>query len=247
MTKMIRTFIVDDEFHAREVLKYLITRYCPNLDICGEADSTDNAIAAIQQLRPDLVFLDVDLGAGNAFELLDAFPNPGFKVIFTTAHENFAVKAFQYRVLYYLLKPIDAQELVKITNELKPLNSEAKMLELVKKIPDAGAQGVLSLPTTQGVVLLRLDEIAYIHAEDRYVYVFIDSGEKIFISQSLKAIELHLPPDSFLKPHQSYIVRLDAVRKIQKTSDGLYLVLKNKTLVPISRRNKDAVLRMFGL
>ncbi len=243
---MFRTLVIDDEFSAREVLKGLIERFCPSLAVCGEADSADAAIVAIRQLQPDLVFLDIDLGQGNAFEVLDAFQNPDFKVIITTAHDDFAIKAFRYRVYHYLLKPIDAQELTMVANELNDAASSVFPEQELDKV-DASQQKILKLPTTHGIVILQLDEICYIQAEDRYAYVFINSGEKIFISQSLKAIASELPDDTFLKPHQSYIVRLDFIRKLQKTPEGLSLLLKDKTVVPVSRRNKEVVLQMLGM
>lgn len=241
-----KTLIIDDEPDAREVLRAMIGRFCPYLEICGEADSVVGGLASIQNLQPALVFLDVDLHPGTGFDILDAFPNPDFKTVFTTAHEDFALKAYQYRAFHYLLKPIDPQDLIKITSELRQMeafehNSEPELQSLSRN-----AQGNLRLPTLQGISFVHPNEISYAYAEDKYTQLVLLSGEKIFVSHSLKELESLLPKAEFIRPHQSYIVRIEAIRKIQKELGGLSLLLKNKVEIPISRRNKELVLRIIG-
>lgn len=239
-----KTLIVDDEPDAREVLRAMITRYCPYLEICGEADSVVGALESIQHQQPALVFLDVDLHPGTGFDILDAFPNPNFKTVFTTAHDDFALKAYQYRAMHYLLKPIDPKDLIQVTKEMiaEYDKSEYELNQLGRN-----PQGKLMLPTLQGVMLIQADEISYAYTDEKYTQVVLTSGEKIFVSHSLKELELLLPEAEFLRPHQSYVVRTDMVRKIQKQLGGLSLVLKDKSEIPVSRRNKDFVLRVLGI
>ena len=242
-----QTLIIDDEPDARDVLRALIGRFCPNIEICGEADSVIGALEAIQQMKPSLVFLDVDLHPGTGFDILDVFPNPNFKVVFTTAHDDFALKAFKYRALHYLLKPVDPYDLVQVTNEIHKSAPLVPPDELLLQSPSHTPQGKLLLPTIQGVSVVQADEIMYIAADEKYTQVVLVSGEKIFVSHSLKEVEALLPESEFLRSHQSYIVRTDAIRKIQKNLGGLSLLLKDKTEIPISRRNKDVVLRVLGI
>jgi len=238
--KYTKTLIIDDEPDAREVLRAMIRRFCPYLEICGEADSVAGGLASIQQLKPALVFLDVDLHPGTGFDILDAFPHADFKTVFTTAHDDFALKAYKYRAFHYLLKPIDPQDLIQVTGELQQTVSPMYSLH-------RNAQGHLLLPTLQGISIVQPTEINYAQADDKYTQLMLLSGEKIFVSHSLKELELLLPEDEFLRPHQSYIVRIDAIRKIQKNFGGLSLLLKNKVEIPVSRRNKEAVLRIMGI
>ena len=242
-----RTLIIDDEPDARAVLRALIGRFCPYLEICGEADSVVGGLESIQRQRPSLVFLDVDLHPGTGFDILDAFPNPDFKVVFTTAHDDFALKAYKYRALQYLLKPIDPQDLIQITNEIHHAVSFTQEHELPMPPLNRSPHGNLLLPTLQGVCVVQPEEICYAYADEKYTQVMLFSGEKIFVSHSLKDVESLLPESEFLRPHQSYIVRIDAIRKIQKTQGGLSLLLKDKTEIPVSRRNKEAVLRIIGI
>ncbi|MBC7775116.1 MAG: response regulator transcription factor [Phycisphaerae bacterium] len=240
-----KTLIIDDEPDAREVLRTMIGRFCPQLEICGEADSVVAALESIQRQRPELVFLDVDLHPGTGFDILDAFPNPDFKTVFTTAHDDFALKAYKYRAFHYLLKPIDPQDLIQVTKEINNAVTFKPEYELpsLSRTP----QGKLLLPTLQGVMLVQTDEISYAYADEKYTQVVLSSGEKIFVSHSLKEVESLLPEGEFLRPHQSYVVRIEAIRKIHKGLGSLLLLLKDKTEIPVSRRNKDAVLRIMGI
>ncbi|MBK9335761.1 MAG: response regulator transcription factor [Lewinellaceae bacterium] len=236
--------IIDDEPDARGVLSRLLERFCPHITVCAEADSVTNGLAAIQQHRPAVVFLDVDLREGNGFDILDAYPRPDFKVVFITAHNDFALQAYKYRAFHYLLKPIDLQDLIAVTNELEATNGlEDAML---RDMPKSTTNGKIILPTLQGLAVISPNEISYVFSDDGYASVVLESGEKIFVSRTLREIMDVLPEAAFFRPHQSYLVRLDAVCKVHK-GDGLVLVLRDKTPIPVSRRNREEVLRALGL
>jgi len=230
--------IVDDEPDARSALRRLIERFCPQIEVVAEADSVIEALAAIQQHGPAVVFLDVDLRHGNGFDILDAYPHAGFRVVFITAHENFALRAIRYRAFHYLLKPIDPQELVVVANEL------AAAPRPDAHSPALSADGKILLPTMHGAVLVSPDEISHAYSDEGYATVVLESSEKIFVSRSLRELERILPESAFFRPHQSYLIRLGAVRKIQK-EDGLTLVLQDKTVIPVSRRNRDHILALL--
>ncbi len=244
--QVLRTILIDDEPDARSVLRNLIQRFCPNLEICAEAGTVDDALAAIRQHKPTVIFLDIDLHEGSGFDILKAFPKPDFKVIFVTAHDDYAMEAFKLRALHYLLKPIDPDDLVQAIHELETQPSFWPEYGSLYRAIATNLNGRLMLPTVQGTTLIRSDEIVYACSDDKYATIVLDSGEKIFVSLSLIELEGHLPPIEFIRPHQSYIIRIDAVRKVRK-SDGLTLMLKDKTEIPVSRRNKDMVLRVLGM
>jgi len=241
-----RALIIDDESDARSVLRRLIERFCPHLRVCAEAAAVREALVAIEEHQPAIVFLDVDLQQGTGFDVLDAFPHPEFKVVFTTGHDEFALKAFKYRALHYLLKPIDPEDLIQATHELQSPSKFWPEYELLQQSLKNTHQNKLFLPTVHGTAVIRTAEIIYVFADDKYATTVLESGEKIFISLSLKELEESLPAGEFIRPHQSYLVRIDAVRKVQKT-DGVVLVLKDKTEIPVSRRNKEEVLRALGM
>jgi len=247
MQQNLKTLIIDDEPDARAVLRSLIGRFCPNMGICGEADSIATGLESIRQQRPSLVFLDVDLHPGTGFDILDVFPNPDFKTVFTTGHDDFALKAYQYRAFHYLLKPIDPQELIQVTEELQLEASLGKKFELPQQSPSHTPQGKILLSTLHGFTMVQADEISYAYTDEKYTQLVLASGEKIFVSHSLKEVESMLPEADFLRPHQSFLVRIDAIRKIQKDLGSLSLLLKDKSEIPVSRRNKELVLRTIGI
>lgn len=242
-----KTLIIDDEPDARAVLRNLIERYCPQLEICGEADSVNGALESIQRQQPALVFLDVDLPPGTGFDILDAFPSPVFKTVFTTAHDDFALKAYQYRAMHYLLKPIDPQDLIQVTSELYPLEFIGREPAFDTPLTSKNRHGHLLLPTLQGITFVDPAEISYAQSDEKYTKVVLSSGEKIFVSHSMKELEALLPESDFLRPHQSFIVRISSIRRLQRSLGGLHLVLKDKVEIPVSRRNKEGVLKILGI
>ena len=241
-----RALIIDDESDARSVLRRLVERFCPQLQVCAEAATVEMALAAIREHRPAIVFLDIDLQQGTGFDILDAFPRPEFKVVFTTGHDDFALKAFKYRALHYLLKPIDPEDLVQATHELQSPSKYWPEYELLQQSLKNIHQNKLFLPTLHGTFVISTSEISHAFADDKYATLVLESGEKTFVSLSLKELEDSLPAGEFIRPHQSYLVRIDAVRRVQK-GDGITLVLKDKTEIPVSRRNKEDVLKVLGL
>ncbi len=241
-----RAIIIDDEPDARGVLAALIERFCPQLQICAEAATPAEALAAIREHRPAVVFLDIDLRQGTGFDILDVFPRPDFKVVFTTAYDEFALKAFKYRALHYLLKPIDPAELMAATQELQSPAKYWPEYERLQQSLQQLQQQKIVLPTLHGSAVIRTDEISYAITDDRYVTIMLESGEKIFISLSIKELEDRMPAGAFIRPHQSYLVRIDAIRRVLKGENAL-LLLKDKTEIPVSRRNKEEVLRVLGM
>lgn len=239
---MVQTLLIDDEPDARAVLRKMIGRYCPLLNVCSEAATLEEALAAIQQYRPDLIFLDIDLGDGNGFDILKAFPNPDFHVIFVTAHDDFAVEAFRVRALHYLLKPIDPQDLIAAANALGGCTGQAP----VRAVSPAGSKEKVWLPSINGIVQIHPEEILFAVANDKYASVSLRNGDRFFVSWTLKELESLLPADDFFRPHQSWLVSLQEVRKVQRTP-FLSLILTDGTSVPVSRRNRKIVMQRLGI
>lgn len=233
---MWRAVLIDDEPEARRVLRDTIEAVCPQLRIVGEAGSLSEALRVVQTLQPDLVFLDMELGDGHGLDLLSAFPKPDFKVVVVSGHRDFALDAFRHRAWHYLLKPVRPQDLAALCNELRDAAAPVYL-------PDPQR---LRFSAAQGVVFLHPEDICGAIADASHASLLLASGEKLFVSHTLSQLEAMLPEGQFLRVHQSYLVRIAAVVRLNKT-EPTSVVLRNKLEVPVSRRNREMTLRALGL
>ncbi|MCW5898160.1 MAG: response regulator transcription factor [Flavobacteriales bacterium] len=240
-TRSLDAIIIDDEAKAIAVLRRLIDRACPQVKVLAEAEDVEDGVTAIRTMRPQLVFLDVDLSGATGFDLLERLEDRRFHVILVTAHPEYAVKAFRYSVTDYLLKPVDDEELRRAV---------AKVAELVerdaKQRPDADRplRHTLRIPSTEGAVFVRMEDIMRLEAEGAYTHIHV-AGKRHFSSYNLKQFEEHLDPAWFMRVHRSHVVNLRMVRSVQDR-DGLKLELVDGTQVPVSRRQKADLLNLIG-
>ena len=237
---MKRIAIVDDEGHARQFLRTLLAMLCPEVEIVGEADGVGTALQLIRQARPDAVLLDISMEDGSGFDLLDFFPHLDFKVIFTTAHDEFALRAFQYAALDYLLKPIQPKDLLRALERVRE-TSMPDYAEKIKVLLENSRQHrplTITLHTQEGMTLLKLEQIIYLASDNAYTTFHLSQGEQLVVSRPIGEFEVLLPTDSFFRTHQSYLVNLAYVRKILKDEGGS-VVLSDGTQLPIARRRKD--------
>lgn len=240
---MKRIAIIDDEAHARQFLRTLIAKLCPEVEIVGEADGVGTGLQLIRQTHPDAVLLDISMEDGSGFDLLDFFPQLNFKVIFTTAHDEFALRAFHYAAIDYLLKPIQPKELMRALERVREVQMEMyseKMRHLLDNVRQQRPLKI-TLQTLEGLTLLKLDSILYLTSENTYTTFFLKGGERMVVSKSIGEFEALLPGDSFFRIHQSYLVNLAFVRKILK-DDGGSVVMEDGTNLPLARRRKDEFL-----
>ncbi len=248
---MIRTLIVDDEFQGRNFLEKVLTKLFPDVVIVGSAATIKEAVDSILQQQPQLVFLDVMLNNENGFDLFEQLAEVHFETVFTTAHNEFAVKAFKYNALDYLLKPIDLDELEKaIEKTKKKLQSQTPAQpELIRNFIEAIKHpgkplNKLSIPTTDGFVLVPLDEIIYCEAFGNYTHFYLTAGKKITSSYTLKEYDEMLAAQQFFRAHKSFLVNLTHVMRYIKGEGGT-LVMINGIEIEVSRRNKEALLKIF--
>lgn len=240
---MKRVAIVDDEADARQLLRNMISTLCPDVEICGEADSVDSAYVLIRQTRPHAVLLDISLEEENSFDLLDKFQQPEFQIIFTTAHDEFALKAFRYHALDYLLKPINPVELAQTIDRIIPETSNNYTLR-VKNLLESTRSGQLNkitLNSQEGLIFLRLDQIIRIESEGSYSTFHLLNQERHVVSRPMREFEELLPKDLFFKLHQSHLINLSFVKKILR-EDGGYALMEEGYKIPIARRRKDEFL-----
>ena len=247
---MIKAIIIDDEVHCIDTLSILLADYCPEVEIMEKCMSAKKGLEAIEKLKPELVFLDIEMPVMNGFELLEQIKEIHFSIIFTTSYDQYAIKAFQFSALDYLLKPIGHKELIKAVNkvQLQKLSPSAEQLSmLMGKIKnEAKFFTKVAVPTAEGYELIPSEEIIYCEATDNYTYFFLKNKEKIIACRTLKDIETRLNDfEFFIRVHHSYIVNLNEVKKYVR-GDGGYVIMNNDVSLDVSKRKKEAFLSRLG-
>ena len=247
---MLNIILIDDEADARQLLRGMLTEHT-DCRIIGEADSFATASLLLPKTKPDVVFLDIDLSDGTGFDVLKALPTIDFSIVFVTASNSFALKAFQVNALDYLLKPISPDDLQRALAKIRQNQSakpdvQAQMQAQIQSAMSAMQHHKLEklvLTTAKGVHFIPFDDIIYLTSEGNYTTVFTTKNEHIMVSQNLGTFD-HLVTEGgvFFRTHQSYILNIKAVRQILKHDDGDFALLHDGTKIPISRRKKEAFL-----
>jgi two-component system, LytTR family, response regulator len=245
-----RALIIDDEPKNVRILKKLLEDYCPQAEVCGDAGDAKSAFTAIKTLKPDLVFLDIEMPYGNAFDLLDKLLPVDFEIIFITAFDDYTLKAFKYSALDYLLKPVDIDELkaaVKKAAEKisgKSINQQLGNLLSNLKNNQAVLQKI-ALPAADGIVFINVEEIVRCEASGNYTIIYADSKEKITASKTIKEYEDLLPPGIFCRIHHSHIINLNRIKKYHRGRGG-FVVMDDGTSIEVASRRRDEFLAKFG-
>lgn len=246
---MIKAIIIDDEVHCIDTLSMLLADYCPEVDVVDKCMSAKKGLEAIEELKPELVFLDIEMPVMNGFEFLEQFNAIPFSVIFTTSYDQYAIKAIRFSALDYLLKPIDPKELitaVQKVQEKKMHPSPEQFRMLMDQVHNKGNKITrVAVPTSEGFELILAEEIIYCEANDNYTHLFLKNKRKLIACRTLKEIEEQLTDfASFIRVHHSYMVNLNEVNKYVR-GEGGYLIMSDSTTVNVSRSRKDALMRLF--
>lgn len=243
--------LIDDERDCLDLLAILIHKHCPDLEIIGQFQSPKQGIEAIWDHRPDLVFLDVDMPEVNGFGVLDACREVPFQTIFTTAFQEYAVRAFKYSATDYLLKPIERQDLmesVKKAREARSAQQHAEQREILLNFmnPKGPSREKIALPTSEGIVFLPVADIDYCQADGNYTRVFTaDMPNGALFVKSLREIEEMLQGQYFCRSHNSYLVNLKKVKGYIR-GDGGELRMSNGKTVPVARPRKQEILERLS-
>lgn len=244
--------IVDDEIHCIESLVLHLRELYPEMDVIYKGTKPEEALALLPKRLPDLLFLDVEMPGMNGFELLEQLQEYWFDVIFTTAYSEYAVKAFQYRALNYLLKPIDENELQEAVERWKEQKAKGRQLSTEKTIAqlledlkkDGALQSKIAVPVSDGFEFIEVDMIIYCQSENNYTRIYLKDGNKILISKTLKAVENTLSNYLFIRIHQSWLINPNYLKSYHR-HDGGYVVMQNGQSIPVSSRKKDIIPRIF--
>ncbi|MCB0531447.1 MAG: response regulator transcription factor [Lewinellaceae bacterium] len=243
--------LIDDEADCLELLALLIQKYCPGLSVIGQYDHPRQAIDAIWEHRPELVFLDVDMPEINGFGVLDACRDLPFQVIFTTAYQEYAVKAFRYSATDYLLKPVDRNDLWEAIQKAMQERSAQQLAEQREILfnylhPTQPGKEKIALPTAEGLFFVPVADIVYCQADGNYTNIFLEGRQKeMLFVKPLKEIEEMLHGGDFFRTHNSYLANLKKVRQYIK-GEGGELKMSNDRLVPVARPKKQELLQRLG-
>ena len=242
---MIHAIIVDDEPHSCKVLSTLLERYCAEVKVLAVCHSAEEGLAAIQQYQPRLVFLDVEMPRMNGFEMLEQLPEINFDLIFITSYDQYAIKAFRFSAVDYLLKPIDRTELQKAVRKVmahSPKQLSQQLDILLQKINSSASTYKLALPTMEGLQIIPADDIVYCESDSNYTTIYLKNKQKVVVPRTLKEIEELLEDHPFVRAHHSYLVNLNEISKYVK-GEGGYLVMNDGSQIDVSRSRRELLLK----
>ena len=242
-----RTLIIENEKSASELLSAIITDYYPSLELLGVETNIKDAFQAIRKLQPELIFLDIELDDGLSFELLDLLQTNNFRIIFTTAYDQYALKAFRYDAVDYILKPYSPKSVVDAVQRVMDRENSVKSFDQLNELITEKVNSIserISFQTGDGIRLCKVDEIVRLEASSSYCMVFLEGGEKLLISKPLGDIEKKLPESEFYRVHASHTVNVGKVKKVIH-QDGGYIELLDGKNIPLSRRRKQEFINLI--
>ncbi|MEX1002224.1 MAG: LytTR family DNA-binding domain-containing protein [Crocinitomicaceae bacterium] len=239
---MIKAVIIDDIPEAITVLKADLENYCDNIQVVGSAEGVVSGAKAIKELQPDLVFLDIQMKDGSGFDLLEILPDKNFKLIFTTASDEYAVKAFKFSAVDYLLKPIDPDELIEAVNKIKEQKAPTERIELLKE--NFKQPKRIALNTMDKIHIVNVEEILRCESNINYTLFYFTDETKLLVTKTLKEFDKLLSEYGFIRVHQSHLINVNYIKEFIK-SDG-YIIMKDGSRVPVSTRKKQVLMDLIA-
>lgn len=237
--------IVEDEETSREILKNYLKKYCPNVTVLGEAANVEEALVLIRNNDLDLVFLDVEMPYGNAFDLLDKVGDVNFETVFVTAYNHYAIDALNAHASYYLMKPISIDELIKAVDYVTEIKTKEDALQNQVLVPKTNTvNGKITIPQQNGFEVINTADILYCKADDNYTEIYLNTNKKKVVSKTLKYFEDILKDTSFARVHKSYLVNVNEVVKYMKGKGGSVILSNGKEII-VSASKKSALLSYF--
>ncbi len=242
--------LVDDELDAISVLNHEIQANCQNLRVVNTFNAPKDALIYLQSHSVDIIFLDIEMPFMNGFEFLEMMPKHDFDIVFTTAYDKYALKAFKTSAVEYLLKPVIGIELVKAIEKIDAARKKnlprLSMDFLIDQFKSAKKNELkrLAIPTSTGLSIINMDDIIYCQAEDSYCTIYMENKKSLFIAKNLKYMEELIGDEQFFRVHKSYLINLTKVEELNK-SDGGFIVLNNRKQVPLARSRKDNFLQIL--
>lgn len=246
---MLKAVIIDDEPDCVKLLSLQLKMYCPQVQVAATCTSSIEGLERIKEIRPGIVFLDIEMPVMNGFQLLEKIGNINFSLIFVTAYDQFAVKAFRFSALDYLLKPIDGKDLKAAVEKAALRNwPQQQQLGLLKQqlhdsekiLPDK-----IALPYQNGVTFAEIKQVVYCESENNYTRIHTADGNQYMVAKTLGDIQQILEERNFLRIHRQYLINLDHIKKYVK-GEGNYVIMSNNQSIPVARNQKERLIEKFG-
>lgn len=250
MLNVLRTLIIEDEPRNQKALHILLQQHCPHIEVVQVCNNAKEAITAVAQWAPDLVFLDIRMPGLSGFEFLDAFIEPPFEIIFVTAYEQYAVQALRCSAVDYLMKPVVAADLVRAVKKAgQRIDTRASKTSYQILLENHHAQNAthqkLVVPTREGLEFIAMAQVTKLKADRNYTHIYTVAGKETISTHHLKHYEKALPPGLFIRTHHSYIINLKHVKSYVR-GEGGHVVLADGTTADVSKRRKKDFLEAFG-
>jgi two-component system LytT family response regulator len=246
---MLKAIIIDDEPDCVKLLALQLKMYCPQVQVIAECTDSEDGLAKINQLQPDLLFLDIEMPVMNGFQLLEKVGHINFSLVFVTAYDQFAVKAFRFSALDYLLKPIDGKDLKvavqKAEQRGRPDKQQLSLLKQQLSGTDKVLPDKIALPFQNGVTFVEIKDVLYCESDNNYTRFNMLNGQQYIAAKTLGDIQEVLEERNFLRVHRQYLVNLDHIKKYVR-GEGNYLVLANDKSIPVARNQKERLIEKFG-
>lgn len=244
---ILRCLLIDDEEKSRANLRQLLKEYCPQVEVIAEAESATEALKLITNLKPDLLFLDIEMGEISGFDLLKSLNDrQDFEVIFVTAFDRYAIQAIKACAIDYLLKPINILELSssveKASKQISPVKENRRLKELISNIDRGADEQRIAVPLADKIEFITINNIIRLEAEGNYTHIYLVNDKKYLICKTLKEYQELLEGYQFIRTHQSHLVNLHKITAYVKTEGG-YIAMEDGSQIPISRLKREEVLK----
>jgi two-component system, LytTR family, response regulator len=245
---MLKAVIIDDEKASRDTLAGMLARYCKNVEVVGQAGGYESGIDEIARCKPDVIFLDIQMPDGSGFKLLEDVKDISFEIIFTTAYDQYAIKAIKYSALDYLLKPIVPDDLINAVTKAEQKKKSGLIHKnirvLVENISQKTAPKKIVLHTAKSMIIVDLDTIIRCESDDYYTRYFFTNGKPLLVSSTLKDTEDLLSDPGFVRPHKSHLINIAHVKSFS-SEGGDFIIMSDNSKVPVARRKKEEILNIL--